>query len=96
MNSPDDLDELFSRLRATPPAGDPERVSPGFETRVIARLRTGSPRAGEGLAWFWRWSAIFGTAAVACGVLVFQSYQALLDDSLIALEGGGALLSWFF
>lgn len=94
MTSPDDMNELLARLRATPTPADPDRVSPGFETRVLARMRR--ERNGDGLTWFWRWSAVFGTTAIVCGVFAVQSYNALLDESLTALDGGSSLLTWFF
>lgn len=94
MKSPDDLNELLTRLRDARTPADPDRVSLGFETRVVARLR--NDRSNDGLTWFWRWAAVFGSTAIVCGVFAVQSYNAMLDESLTALDGGGTLLSWFF
>lgn len=92
MKNPDELDELFSRLRATPPAADPAQVIHGFETRVLARVRTA--RAPEATTWFWRWSVVFSIATAACLVLVVQNYIELTDASLAALDDGTMLLDW--
>jgi hypothetical protein len=91
-----DLHQLFTQLREAPPAADidPTRVAPGFEARVLARMR--ETAAPDALRWFWRWSAVFGAAAAICIVLVIQNYNALNDESLAALEGGSSLLGWFF
>jgi hypothetical protein len=90
----DDLNELFSRMRDAPATADPARVAHGFETRVLARLRPAS--TPDALRWFWRWSAVFGVTAAICVVLAIQNYNALADDSLVALDGGVTLLGWFY
>jgi hypothetical protein len=100
MKTPDDpsddnLSELFSRLRDVPGAADPARVENGFETRVLARVRAENDRAPDGLRWFWRWSAVFGPAAIICAVLVIRDYNALNDDAFAALDGGVTLLDIF-
>jgi hypothetical protein len=92
MQNPDDFNELFSRMRATPPPVDPALVSRGFETRVLARVR--ATRAPEAATWFWRWSIVFSLATAACLTLVVQNYNDLTDASLAALDGGTMLLGW--
>jgi hypothetical protein len=89
----DELNELFTHLRAAPPAADPARIAPGFESRVLARVHEAAP-APDALRWFWRWSAIFGVAAAICMMLVIQNYNALNDDSLAALDDSGEILDW--
>jgi hypothetical protein len=99
MKNPDhepnhgDLPELFARLRDTPPAANPERVGIGFETRVLARVRGG--QNPDALRWFWRWSAVFGAAAVVCAALVVRDYNALNEDAFAVLDGGVTLLDVF-
>ena len=90
----DDLSELFTHLRAAPSAADPARAAPGFETRVLARVH--ATAAPDALRWFWRWSAVFGTAAIVCAVLVVQDYRALNDDALVTLEDGVTLVDLFY
>jgi hypothetical protein len=92
----DELDDLFVHLRGRPTAGDPARVAHGFETRVLARVRAGSAAQSDALRWFWRWSAVFGAAAVVCVVLVAHNYAAFADDALVALDGGATLLDFFY
>lgn len=92
MKNPDELDELFSRLRTTPPAADPAQIAPGFETRVLARVR--ATRAPDAATWFWRWSVVFSIATAACLALVVQNYNDLVDESLSALDGGTMVLDW--
>ncbi len=94
MKNPDDLNDLLPALRATPTSADPEAVSPGFETRVLARLHENA-RTNDA-TWFWRWSALFAAPAAVCAILVVQNLNALSDESLTALAGGGSLLSWFY
>jgi hypothetical protein len=92
MKNPDEFDELFSRLRATPPPADPAQVTHGFETRVLARVR--ATLAPEAATWFWRWSVVFSIATAACLVLVVQNYNELTDASLAALDEDTMLLDW--
>jgi hypothetical protein len=78
-----DLDRLLAQLRAAGPDVDPATVETGFESRVLARVRTED--AAGATTWFWRWSALFGALAIAFTVVAVQDYQALAEDSFAAL-----------
>jgi hypothetical protein len=91
-----DLNGLFARLREAPPPTDPARVALGFETRVLARVRASRAATPETLRWFWRWSAVFGAAAIVCVAVALHSYQSLDLESLAAFDDGLSLLDWFY
>ena len=98
MKVPDDKDDelkkIFAHLREAPPVADPARIAIGFETRVLARTR--AAHSPDALRWFWRWSAVFSAAAIACVVLAIHNYNALNDDVFAALDSGISLLDWFY
>ena len=82
------LNKLFQAARAKP---DTSRVEYGFETRLMARLRT------DAAPWFamaWRLVPVFAAIVVALGVWNYAGstdLQAAIDsesNELTALTGG--------
>ena len=81
------LDELFAAARATKP--DTSRAEFGFETRLLARLRSEGTAAAPGLAWVWRLVPVFAAIVVALGVWTLVEPAMVPADLHAALVGNG-------
>lgn len=59
-------DKLFKAARATKP--DTSRVEYGFETRLLARLRTERSQPVAWFAWTWKLMPVFAAVVLALGI----------------------------
>ena len=66
--NPDPLDSLFRAVRDDAP--DTSRMEFGFETRVMARIRTERRSSWQG--WAWRLCPFFTALAVAAGSWMYS------------------------
>ncbi len=66
MNGDDKLSRLFAAARQCPP--DTTRVEFGFETRLLARLRTEREQPALWALWTWRLMPVFAAVSLALGV----------------------------
>ena len=87
MKPEDSLDELFAATRAAVP--DTARVEYGFETRLLARLRT--ERAESWLAWGWKLCPYFAALALAVGAWGYLRVDSAPDEESVfaAVKTGG-------
>jgi hypothetical protein len=85
----DRLDTLFQAARQSPP--DTSRQEFGFETRLLARLR--SERATPWTMFAWRLAPVFAAIVLALGVWHFTTPAIESFDSALLAQGRGD--SWW-
>jgi hypothetical protein len=77
--SPDSLEALFQAARADAP--DTSRAEFGFETRVMARIRSERRTTWQG--WAWRLCPFFTALAVAAGGWFYTNREIAPDSESI-------------
>ncbi len=82
----DKLDKLFKAVRAEKP--DTSRVEFGFETRLLARIRSEKEQESPWLVWAWKLMPAFAAVVLALGVwnVSFLRRPVSLETALL---GGG-------
>ena len=92
---PDPLDSLFRAVRDEAP--DTSRAEFGFETRLLARIRSERRLSWQG--WAWRLCPFFASLAVAAGAWFYQHRdvapggESFFDAVKLA---GSPLVSFYF
>ena len=79
MNPDQQLDRLFAAARED--VADTARAEFGFETRLLARMR--SERSGSWLTWAWRLCPYFAALALAAGIWGYSNSDGLPDGEIL-------------